>query len=547
MFFPPPPPAPPPPPPPNQTIRGLPAILDDAGILFTAARASLNHQPMPREKPINPPHISRRQGQPTVGVTPDKMAAFLHEMKSVRLRKTGQDLDLSGSFSSGSSRALSTGSNSFSKTSKSDERSRVDADVSFLSRSMIAPRPFRPAAPPPPTIPRVGDKRKRKDTLGAISQVTHDARNKRALLPAMQLTQTQAQSSSSGSSTSPVGLFSESSGSSTEPVTSDQGTSTVIWPTQPTVPDAPTPSLCSDDNDPEKEDEHDQPPSTPPQILPSRSMYRFRGTGIPVTPSEGSRSSILNKSLLLQAQQQEREHEQDPAQAQETPQHSSQHIDYEDSFIPIHPITPNDPTVQPESTVFEKRRLPVSPLPAKSPRKPHPPNRRRSTPHPRKLSLPPDDHEDEEPPPVLTFSTPPVAISTPGPTATQAPPKPVADTPDIFNDSRVARSRPPPSRIPVPSSRLRSSSLKSSSAPQAPSGRWVTLGEELWHAQQSDEINGENDDELDVDVYVGTGMRSRDRSFLAHGGAGGPPVLMGVGYVEGAEDREGSPDPYLDS
>lgn len=382
-----------------------------------------------------------------------------------------------------------------------------------------------------------------------------DLPQKRPLMPAVQLTsqiQVQTQSSSSGSSASPVGLFSEPSSSSTEPATSDQGPSAPSWPTQTTEPEAPTPSLCSD-NDPERDDEHDQPPSTPPPMFPSRNMYRFRGTGIPVSPSERSRSSIQNKSLFLRVQErkQEREHEhehepeQGQAQVQETPQHVDQHADYEDSFVPIHPVTPEDPTkTNSESTIFEKKRLPVSPLPNKSPRKPHPPGRRRSTPHPKKLLLPPDHHEDQEPPPVLTFATPPVAISTPAPAA-QAPPKPSSDTPDVFNESRAPRPRPPPSRIPVPSTRLRTTSYKLPSAPKAQPRRRLTLGEELWIAQQSDELNGDNEDEPDDGLYVGTGMRSRNQSFLAHGGAGGTPVIMETGYVEG-EEKEGSPEAHQD-
>lgn len=365
-------------------------------------------------------------------------------------------------------------------------------------------------------------------------------------MPSAQLTsqsqlqsQPQSQTSSSSSSASPVGLFSEPSSSSTEQATSDQASTGPSWSTQAAEPQAPTPSLCSDDG-PEKEDDHDQPPSTPPPIGPSRSMFRFRGTGIPVTPSEHSRSLILDKSLLLKPQ--DRQQEQGPEQEQDTPQHIDHHADYEDSFIPIHPVTPEDPTgTQLESTVFRKR-IPVSPLPAKSPRKPHPPNRRRSTPHPKKLLLT-EDHEGEELPPALSFSTPPIAISTPGP-VTHPPPESTLDTPNIFNDSRPLRqARHPPSRIPVPSSRRHASSTQPSDASKPQSTRRLTLGEELWIAAQSDGLNPENEDEVEDDLYVGTGTRSKNRGFLAHGGAGGNAVFMGTGYVEGAEEeREEQPN-----
>ena len=46
--------------------------------------------------------------------------------------------------------------------------------------------------------------------------------------------------------------------------------------------------------------------------------------------------------------------------------------------------------------------------------------------------------------------------------------------------------------------------------------------------------------ELESGVLVGVGRRSKRLGFLAHGGAGGEPVMMGVGYVEGAvvDDEE---------
>jgi hypothetical protein len=40
-------------------------------------------------------------------------------------------------------------------------------------------------------------------------------------------------------------------------------------------------------------------------------------------------------------------------------------------------------------------------------------------------------------------------------------------------------------------------------------------------------------------VYIGVGTKSKRQGFLAHGGAGGASVFMGVGYVEGAGEEEG--------
>lgn len=148
--------------------------MEDASILFTAARASLKPREILEEKPINPPHVSRRQGQPTIGIMPDKMAAFLDEMKSVRLRKTGRDLESSKSFSSGSSRPLSGSSSLSTPSSRAEEVSGVDNDVSFLSRSLVIPRSRNQAVPVSALAgPRVGDKRKRRGTMDGMLQDPH--------------------------------------------------------------------------------------------------------------------------------------------------------------------------------------------------------------------------------------------------------------------------------------------------------------------------------------------------------------------------------------
>ena len=59
---------------------------------LSSARAALKHTALPVETPINSayaPSRTKRAGQPTVKLGGDKMAAFLDEMKSAKLRKTG--------------------------------------------------------------------------------------------------------------------------------------------------------------------------------------------------------------------------------------------------------------------------------------------------------------------------------------------------------------------------------------------------------------------------------------------------------------------------
>ena len=52
----------------------------------------------PVEAPINNPGLNRtkRQGQPTVNVPSEKMAAFLHEIKTAKLRKVGSGVNAMG-------------------------------------------------------------------------------------------------------------------------------------------------------------------------------------------------------------------------------------------------------------------------------------------------------------------------------------------------------------------------------------------------------------------------------------------------------------------
>ena len=79
------------------SIRAPTSSSADTESLFANVRASLRHAPTPVEVPINSvvyggaPRM-RRTGQPTVNVPSDKMAAFLTEMKTVRLRKVGGGL-----------------------------------------------------------------------------------------------------------------------------------------------------------------------------------------------------------------------------------------------------------------------------------------------------------------------------------------------------------------------------------------------------------------------------------------------------------------------
>lgn len=62
------------------------------------------------------------------------------------------------------------------------------------------------------------------------------------------------------------------------------------------------------------------------------------------------------------------------------------------------------------------------------------------------------------------------------------------------------------------------------------------MDEELQEANEREWDGGESD--IESGVLIGVGTRNQRGAFLAHGGAGGPAVVMGVGYVEGAEEVE---------
>jgi len=128
-----------------------------------------------------------------------------------------------------------------------------------------------------------------------------------------------------------------------------------------------------------------------------------------------------------------------------------------------------------------------------------------------------NDHSDEEDPLSLTFSSPGVVF------------------PCTVQRQTASRSRV--TKFTEPSTRSRDthspslSSRSSSRASRSQVSRQRTLDEELRdipcnHSEQLE----------DEAVLTGVGIRSKQLGFLAHGGAGGAPVFMGVGYVEAAED-----------
>ncbi|KAJ8487615.1 hypothetical protein ONZ45_g14270 [Pleurotus djamor] len=57
-----------------------------------------------------------------------------------------------------------------------------------------------------------------------------------------------------------------------------------------------------------------------------------------------------------------------------------------------------------------------------------------------------------------------------------------------------------------------------------------------------EDLDGDGELDFESGIYVGVGTRSKTTGYLAHGGAGGIPVFMGEGYVDGAGVGGGTGD-----
>ena len=457
----PPPPPPPPPPPlqlPKKILLDIPAATPESH-LFVSARASLKQAPTPVENAINP-LIGRRAGQPTIGLAADKMAAFLNEMKTVRLRKVSER-----SSRDNPAPPPSAHFDTQSALRRLSSLQRSHPTISLLKASNIGNSESEI---------HMGEKRKRntiniRDDAGklllfllwTIMTIFSDPPLKRRLRISSADSSLAAGSSLDSSSHSLTdGTASSSCSYLPLPKASVTGKT---WQSD-SLTEAPTPSLCSD-NDIEREDISlgDQAPSTPPapvgpSVGPSRNVYRFKGNGIPAE-QESSRQS------------------------------------------------------HPRPNIFDKR-IPSSPFPNKSPRRPRPPSRiSRPTPH---LVSPSrqEDHSEEEDPLSLSFSSPDDAF--PSVTLRQTTSQP-------STRSRDAHS-PSPSSGSCSRTRRRSTSQVN---------RRRTLDEEL-----RDIPSNHREDLEDEIIFTGVGTRSKGHGFLAHGGAGGAPMFMGIGYIEGAEEED---------
>lgn len=499
-----PPPPPPLPPPPGVRIP-LPLHLSENRALFASARAAL--RPTEASTIGNTNDLARSASgkvrQPTVNVPSDKMAAFLNEMRTVRLRKVGSvpgsGPGLSRSVSdrpvidrpgpSGLSRSVSSSATGVDGRREDMTRRKstgVKAPVSSAASGLASaptgssgpasssgskaastsklpsassipkPKSTSTASKPPSssnaTRPAINNKRK-ADVLGNSEGGSTSKRRSG--------TRTQAQSDTSSSSSS--SRAQEFSSGSTHSNPSLIGPSHTNHSSLSNETDITTPSLCSDNE--LGGDADGRMPSTPPG---PRSVFQSAHDEV---------IEIIDVDM------------EDP------------NIDME----PAHrPITPS----RPQSDMFRKRP-PMSPLPVPTPTRARAPARvkgrrslptpertkRGATPKPKSIMLldEDDDDDDEDEPDELAL-----------------PPK--------LKWRREAQPR-----------------VAEKSATAISKGkRRLTLDEELARARSSDRLVELG---LESGELFGTGIGSKRRGFLAGGGAGGAPVFMGAGYVRGVEEN----------
>lgn len=509
-----PPPPPPLPPPPGVRIP-LPHHLAESKALFASARAAL--RPTEASITASTNDLIRSAGskvrQPTVNVPSDKMAAFLNEMRTVRLRKVGSapgsgPRGLSRSVSdrpvvdrpgpSGLSRSVS--SNTAGVDGRREEMRRRQPMGVGVPVGSTAPGPAASASSSRPAsafggsktastskIPSASSIPKLKSTSTAAkpsSSSTHSVPSSNATRPAIYnkrkadvLGDSEGGSTSKRRSGARADVRSDTSSSSTSSRTHEfssgythsnlslVGPSHANHSSQSNETDITTPSLCSDNE--LGGDADGRMPSTPP----------------------GPRSAAV------------------AAQSAHEDVVEIIDVDMEDTDNAIElahkPITPSHPP----GDLFRKRP-PMSPLPVPTPTRVRAPARakgrksvptpertkRGATPKPKSIMLLDEDDEDDD----------------------------EEDPDELALPPKLKWRREAQPRI-----------AEKSTAANGKGKRRLTLDEELARARSSDRLVELG---LESGELFGTGTGSKRRGFLAGGGAGGAPVFMGAGYVRGVEE-----------
>ncbi|KZT06023.1 uncharacterized protein LAESUDRAFT_759566 [Laetiporus sulphureus 93-53] len=509
------PPPPPPPPPPSalQLDPDDPSIMANssnslpiskrADLFLATARQSLRPTTPPREAPINDvTGRTRRSGHPTVNIAGDKMATFLKEVRTAKLRKVS-----TGTFDNASMPppplALSGRS-----TGIIDERGYAVGERSF---SVVEAR--------------LGEKR-RRDAAFAGDGSRAEGPSKRRLTT---FTLSGAAPESSAASSSSQGSCDSQS---TEPGPS---TSTLAlppslrpWPSlAPTETDVTTPSLCSDNENEHEHDHEDKLPHTPPHSAahesPRSSPPHKVSDGMPLD----ERAEPSSPSPRIAQPEPERPL---PALRRRSKNggQSAPFIDLSVCRAPQSPIPPG----------------PVRTRPLRRNRQPSQKQNREASGREDPIATSSASQASQR---AVRASQIPVHAGQGARAKSQSRPPSRSDRdPGAFFSQVGSQLQPVPAQP----------SWGASTSYNAEGPR--TLDEELRQADGglwSNDTGGvvqdaDVDMEIETDELVGVGTRSTKRGFMKGGGAAGAPVFMGVGYVRGAMasgDEEGSYVPRRNS
>ena len=283
------------------------------------------------------------------------------------------------------------------------------------------------------------------------------------------------------------------------------------WPSVSTTDtDLTTPSLCSDNENDEVAPEDISPPTPPrrPPTPPRRLKRQPRARSVLDTPD-------VDKSL---------------------PEIIELVDDAEVNFTTPLPVRRTPTPLLPDNSTREKgthspsdafaRRIPSSPLPAHAvTKKPRPPGRTKIG----QLRIQPVPFPD-------TNSFPSTQIPVPSTEAIVVP-LAAAAAQRMKQQRTKSTTRIPRAPPLAPPAKINSTDNPQTSSPH--DRRRRTLDAEIRRA--GDQLWGQDSgDVLDHGTLVGVGVKDMQGGFLARGGGGGPPVYMGVGYVQGAEAHANS-------
>ncbi|RPD60995.1 hypothetical protein L226DRAFT_462661 [Lentinus tigrinus ALCF2SS1-7] len=524
---------PPPPPPPPPLFRPHIHTTSSGGDpnYLASARASLKPTAPPVEAPINgAASRTRKAGQPTLNLSSDKMAAFLREMKTVRLRKVGGTAasgsmgppSMAGDITIGGDLTRSTSGHGMSEARRAAILGDTSFDTGVAARIFIGDKSEKRKRDASEEEAAGPSKRRETTFLRTNNTGGSSASSSQSTLASNSQSSTsssQSSSSSANSSASGASLF-DAPAPHSQASRHKANAPLRIWPTRSST-DLTTPSLCSDNENDHSEDR------------------------VPDTPSDSSRG---RNDIVRAVEPRELQPQQEPeiidVDALDTPPRR------ERSGSPISDVKTE---AQTRKDVFA-RRPPENPMPSQSPVKPRPPARTKTkipAPAPTKLPMPrkapvatrPAEHGSDSDDPLDLVGLP---DSRPASRARSRRESEHDDAP-VAGPSRIPREASATSARSRSRSHSRSHSHTQAESSQSRMShharRRLTLdeevrraGESLWResSEEPERAPSPPQEDLDSGQLVALGTKSSRRGFLARGGGAGAPVFMGEGYVQGA-------------